>query len=890
MRTSRRESSNRQSPNARCIDVDAEIDQSLRLLSLLFDPTDHVTFRPIEVWTEAAAGGRRKCSRVIFKEQRWVVANSRSFAKALGRLREIAAAERANIFFGVCPRVGGDAQFDLAWQIRTVRVLWADIDDTTVEAVLAKCAAAGLPSPSIVVKSGHGVHLYWLLKEAYIIDDAGAPPPVVTEWDETSEGKRQPRKYFVDETGEKMYLNRKNAAPSLSPKAQHVQDIVHGIAAKIGGDSTHDLARLLRVPGTLNRKEERNGIEPTACEIVECDASRRYSIIEFEALAEASLDLQRRKKIERVALPVRRRAGLKAQDKFESLILASDVAAAGSRSDADFALCCGAVRLGFGAADVWPRVERVGKFAEGGKRYFDRTWESAEREVREQIFVRAEKKASKSNGQADDNHDGSARHVIDVDPTNQPVSEVMAEITNCLLCSGTVYRRAGQPVLICGDEIITVLSAEELAGISNSFVEFRFIDGDQGQFKPLPASYSNTWLNHPIEQRRLQEIKLFTRNPVYTDDWRLARPGFDAESGIYYAGPAIPQRDTTEHLDQLLRGFCWKAPCDRTNFLGVLITVLLVARLIGSKPAALFNGNQPLLGKTILAQIIAILRDGHVVETATYNPNDEEFEKRLGSLVRRGLTTIIIDNAKKRGAQNVCIDSPCLERSITDAIISFRLLGYSTDIRAENSHIFCITANSPEVARDLVTRSVIVSLFYQGDPTKRGFDIEDPEGFALQHRVEILGELIGLVERWKASGMPLVRLPNRFNKKGWANTVGGILQLAGEPDFLVNAEDVASEIDPVRRDFHELVELLADDPQGIWSAGELVEQAAKHGLLKDAVGDGSPRSKETKMGNIATRFDAEPFQVKDRRTATFHKRDGRKGSEFSVSIDDLPNL
>jgi hypothetical protein len=56
--------------------------------------------------------------------------------------------------------------------------------------------------------------------------------------------------------GEKVYIDGKNKAnaPSLSPKAQDIQDILGGIASKIGGDHTTDLSRLLRVPGTLNRK------------------------------------------------------------------------------------------------------------------------------------------------------------------------------------------------------------------------------------------------------------------------------------------------------------------------------------------------------------------------------------------------------------------------------------------------------------------------------------------------------------------------------------------------------------------------------------------------------------------------------------------------------------
>ena len=87
--------------------------------------------------------------------------------------RQICRSEEtlANVFFGVCPRSGGDGRFDLAWQIRTVRALWSDIDHVTVEESQARVANAGLPQPSIIVKSGNGVHLYWLLEVPYLVSD-----------------------------------------------------------------------------------------------------------------------------------------------------------------------------------------------------------------------------------------------------------------------------------------------------------------------------------------------------------------------------------------------------------------------------------------------------------------------------------------------------------------------------------------------------------------------------------------------------------------------------------------------------------------------------------------------------------------------------------------------
>ena len=385
-------------------------------------------------------------------------------------------------------------------------------------------------------------------------------------------------------------------------------------------------------------------------------------------------------------------------------------------------------------------------------------------------------------------------------------------------------------------------------------------------------------------------IKLFTRNPVYTEDWRLVAPGHDPQSGIFYAGPAAQIRNDTDHLDALLRDFCFKTPGDRTNYIGMLLTAILVPRFIGSKPAALFNGNQPELGKSILAQIIAIFRDGQPAETATYNPNDEEFEKRLGAVVRRGVTTIIIDNAKGR-ARNPRIESACLERSITDSILSFRLLGQSATIRAENSHIFCITANTPDVSRDLVTRSVVINLYHEGDPERREFSIADPEGYAQQHRLELLGELLGMVERWKAAGSPLAKAHSRFNKRGWGNVVGGILEACGEPDFLANAEESAALLDDTRREFVELVAVLAEHPQGLWTAAELVELCGKHGLLTADLGDGSPRSCATKMGTLAGRFVGERFPLTDDRVAVFQRTTDRKGKVYRVVIEDeVPNL
>jgi hypothetical protein len=661
----------------------------------------------------------------------------------------------------------------------------------------------------------------------------------------------------------------------------------------------------LRVPGTWNRKNQRNGAEPKRTLLIACNRRLRYPLARFEPLAETSPTAEKRRQIAAIPLPQPRKLTGAKQDQLEDRIASCVIAPVGLRSPADFALCCFAVRSGVAREEVWRRVSGIGKFAERGEAYFNTTWDSAENAVRTEKVTHLqrsiERQAAPCVDDDDEDYDfgggGLPSSAGEPDQPRRPtiticpstlVFTTMQAITGRLLATQSCYSRADQLVVTREASIRPILGAAELAGLLNQYVEFYFADDEGGEYKPLPPAFGNTWLNQADERARLPRIALYSHNPVYTEDWRLVAPGYDAQSEIYYAGPEIEVRPDTEHLDRLLREFCFQTPGDRTNYIGMLLTALLVPRFIGAKPAVLLSGNQAGLGKSVLAQIVAILRDGHPVETASYNPNDEEFEKRLGSIVHRGVTTLVIDNAKSSG-RNPRIESACLERSITDPILSFRLLGHSRDIRVENSHLFCLTANTPEISRDLVTRSVVVNLYHEGDPARRTFDMADPEEYAQTHRLELWGELVGMVERWKAAGSPLAQTHNRFNKRGWGDIVGGILEACGEPDFLANAELAALELDDTRQQFAELVTLLARHEQGVWTAAELACLAAGQQLLVDELGDGTPRSKATRMGKIAGRYVNDPFELSDDAQAFLRRSGDRKGTTYRLEVSTPPH-
>src|SRR5690606_12993585 len=137
-------------------------------LGVLFEPGDTITLRPIETWTE----DKRKGTRVDYKGIVCLkitddVKTSQLLHNICDSRMRRSIQERTNTFFGVCPRFDERGKYEKAWQIRTVRALWADIDHATVEDVVTRIVAVGLPRPSLIISSGNGVHVYWLLAEPY---------------------------------------------------------------------------------------------------------------------------------------------------------------------------------------------------------------------------------------------------------------------------------------------------------------------------------------------------------------------------------------------------------------------------------------------------------------------------------------------------------------------------------------------------------------------------------------------------------------------------------------------------------------------------------------------------------------------------------------------------
>lgn len=500
----------------------------------------------------------------------------------------------------------------------------------------------------------------------------------------------------------------------------------------------------------------------------------------------------------------------------------------------------------------------------------DNLWPIAEKIYRRQTIRAAITKKTQKQ----------AKPEIPID-SYRTLTEVFDDMTKLLAGCGRAYKRVQQLVSI--ENELRVIEPDKLSGLFSDLCEFTKTTAKETQYLALPSDLAKAWFNG-ASKATLPEIKTYTRCPVFNLNWQLSPSGFDFVTGIYFHGHPVGAASDTATINSLLTDFCFGSNADRTNFIGLMLTTVLMPHFTdGKKPMGLVVGNQPGLGKTTLAQLIAVLRDGKLTGTASYKSDDTEFEKKLGSIVNSGVTTVIVDNARGDRKNDGVISSSCLEKNVTEPVVTFRLLGKSELISVENSIMFMLTANTPKVSPDLVSRSVTINLQYEGNPERRQFKF-DPCAFAVANRELLLSELVGMVLRWLQAGAPRTQSDClRFAE--WKQVIGGILQVNGFSDFLTNRDD-ASLMDPIAVDFTELVRVMATGKQNArrmwgpdeilstdenWRSSEIALVAIEHSLFPSELTYGlSLRAAASKIGLVASKFINEEVSGKRFRKKTVH--------------------
>jgi len=400
-----------------------------------------------------------------------------------------------------------------------------------------------------------------------------------------------------------------------------------------------------------------------------------------------------------------------------------------------------------------------------------------------------------------------------------------ADVLGIVSDDGAVrFRRAPwETIAACADEALAVFDAGRGEGGQTEVTRVR-ATALRSEFAAL--------LGGDVSQ--VPELKGFAFGAVLRSDGTVFEgEGFDRESGYFArAGARAPLPEPTPAnaraaLLALLSPFVdfpfdGLAP-DRkptpaelaanphaVGMVAAIITAVCRSAFGGPAPAFIIEANTRGAGKSLLAHVVGVIATGAGVAASTLADDEAERRKSIISKLLEGEAVIALDNAKGT------LGGPALEAALTAEVISDRLLGQTSTVRARNNALWIITGNNCAVTSDLARRVQPVRLSYPAErPEDRdasAYAIPDLKGWVIENRAALWAHAITLVRSFIVAGRPKpARAAKSYGSfEGWDATIRHALLFAGAADPDRARQEFRERADTERDSLSDLLRLLRD--------------------------------------------------------------------------------
>ena len=702
--------------------------------------------------------------------------------------------------------------------------LWTDVDFGTVghegenlppDAAAAQAVydASGLPEASLTVHSGGGLyHIVKLIEPLDITDD--------------------------------------ETRMRISALSRRWQYKVQAAAKKLGysyGTGVADLARVLRVPGTINAKDWSNRRRTAFM-----TSGARYTLEELEAACPAP------PKPKRAPVQFHGEPAKDARARFEHHLaelractfernnalnrlafMSFQYAGAGQLDEADVEREFTAAGLDCGLDDS--EVRATVKSARAGlQKPF--TWHNFRPEqpreqapthvaqtavqepatpVEETVAQATEEEtpppaAPPAPPAADDGDDGDTppdRPSVDVTNEHDGLLNLTREIGNGVLPE--VYVREGRLVHVTEvsgthahkDETSThravIMDASYLRNkVGHHLLPYKFnAKGNIVSTLPTKALCDSVLAEqHWPTLNRLRDV---VGAPFVRADGTICQtPGYDEATGMWLNLPPglrhVPENPSADDVaearklivDTVLRDFPWVSDADRANYIALLFTPMLRELCDCLSPLGLITAAAPSSGKSLLSDLIACTHGGKMT---VLPKQDEELEKKITTFFANEMVpTVTFDNV---GIGHT-LSSPVLAQLLTQRVWDGRKLGHNESINRVNDKLWMVTGNNLQINNDMRSRSVLVHI----DPRVEKPEERDTSAFAVgnldvwmrrpENKALLVWSLLVMIRAWSAAGMPKSDDEMRTYTP-WAQTLGGLLAFHNIDGFRENKDELA---------------------------------------------------------------------------------------------------
>lgn len=211
-----------------------------------------------------------------------------------------------------------------------------------------------------------------------------------------------------------------------------------------------------------------------------------------------------------------------------------------------------------------------------------------------------------------------------------------------------------------------------------------------------------------------------------------------------------------------------------------------------------------------------------------------------------GKHLILLDNVSEKRV----LDSPPLAAMLTSDVWRDRVLGETRMVSLPNRALWLMSGNNPRFSLEIARRCVRIRIDAEQDmPWRRaGFKHDPLSEWEVEQRGLLVRACLVLVQAWLAAGRPRGRA-RLGSFESWASVMGGILDVAGVPGFLANADDFYATSDAEGEAWRELVALWWErSGTAPMRVADLNALCAERELFEELRGDGTERSQQTKLG------------------------------------------
>jgi hypothetical protein len=291
------------------------------------------------------------------------------------------------------------------------------------------------------------------------------------------------------------------------------------------------------------------------------------------------------------------------------------------------------------------------------------------------------------------------------------------------------------------------------------------------------------------------ELQEVLTTPTLTPDGDLlVDPGYCAELQLYYAPTAdvaqlnvgSTQAEAVAALDKLrdiVSDFPFAAPEHQSAAIAAIITALVRSAIRGPTPLFIFDSTTPGSGKSLLADVTALLATGTPAPRMALTGEDE-FEKRVTALLMSGARTVLIDNIDKP------LGGATLDALLTSDQWSGRVLGSTRMVSVRSRAVWMATGNNVQIQGDLSRRALRVYLDPNMErPEERdGFKYADLLAYVRAHRAELAAACLTIVRAYVLAGSPPTGIGPLGSFESWSNLVRAPLVWLGETDPLLSQQ------------------------------------------------------------------------------------------------------